>query len=40
MQSYEIVKITGIEELNKMIWVELEELNTRKINQTISKRNL
>ena len=34
-------QITGIEELNKMIWVELEELNTRKNqSEAISKRNL
>ena len=33
-------QITGIEELNKMIWVELEELNTRKINQKPSRKEI
>jgi len=33
-------QITGIEELNKMIWVELEELNSRKINQKPSRKDI
>ena len=33
-------QITGIEELNKMIWVELEELNTKKINQKPSRKEI
>jgi transposase len=33
-------QITGIEELNKMIRVELEELNSRKINQKPSRKDI
>ena len=32
-------QITGIEELNKMIWVELEELNTEKSIRSHLERN-
>ena len=39
-KSYRDRQITGIEELNKMIWVELEELNTRKINQKPSRKEI
>ena len=33
-------QITGIEELNKMIWVELEELNTRKNQSKPSRKEI